>query len=414
MSAFAGLAAPDGAEKEKKKGMFSRMAESFSSMFTSEPEPEFVISKPYEFKHLEHAKVDENSPTGFSGLPQHLETLLKSSGITKEETMENPQAVIDVLNFHMDGPTPVMPSGRESMAVKIDKVVHIKDEDYKKNFSGLKKLGSGASGVVYAATEKSTGKSVALKIAEITDDTIMDELVNEIGLQCLSQHPNIVECYGAYRNKSDKTLCISMEVMKGGNLTDCVGVKHPMKEAAIAYVCKEMAQGLMFLHKSFRLHRDIKSDNVLVNFDGQVKLADFGFAVNLTSEESKRSSVVGTPYWMAPELIKAEQYDSSVDIWSLGITLIEMAEGEPPFMSLPVLKALLTITTRPPSTLKDKSWSPAMKDFLAQCLAASPKKRASAEKLLMHPFIEKACTQEEFAEFVKAKLMREKKKKGKK
>ena len=205
-----------------------------------------------------------------------------------------------------------------------------------------------------------------------------------------------------------------MEVMKGGNLTDCVGVKHPMKEAAIAYVCKEMAQGLMFLHKSFRLHRDIKSDNVLVNFDGQVKLADFGFAVNLTSEESKRSSVVGTPYWMAPELIKAEQYDSSVDIWSLGITLIEMAEGEPPFMSLPVLKALLTITTRPPSTLKDKSWSPAMKDFLAQCLAASPKKRASAEKLLMHPFIEKACTQEEFAEFVKAKLMREKKKKGKK
>ena len=176
-------------------------------------------------------------------------------------------------------------------------------------------------------------------------------------------------------------------------------------------MCAEMAQGLMFMHKSFRLHRDIKSDNVLVNFDGQVKLADFGFAVNLTSEESKRTSVVGTPYWMAPELIKAEKYDTSVDIWSLGITLIEMAEGEPPFMSLPVLKALLTITTRPPSTLKSKSsWSQAMQDFLAKCLVANPRKRASAEELLSHPFLEKACTQEEFADFVKDKLMKKKKK----
>ena len=409
MSAFAGLAEPENKASDKKKGMLSRMASSFSSMFTSEPEPEFIISKPYEFKHLEHAKVDESSPTGFSGLPDHLETLLKASGITKEETMENPQAVIDVLNFHMDGPAPVMPSGRESVAIKIDSVVHIKDEDYKKQFSGLKKLGSGASGVVYSATEKSTNKKVALKIAEITDEIVMEELVNEIGLQCLSKHPNIVECYGAYRNMADKTLCISMEVMKGGNLTDCVSVKHAMRESYIAYVCKEMAQGLAFLHKSFRLHRDIKSDNVLVNFDGQVKLADFGFAVNLTTEESKRTSVVGTPYWMAPELIKAEQYDSSVDVWSLGITLIEMAEGEPPFMNLPVLKALLTITTRPPSTLKDKSWSPAIKDFLKQCLEVKPDKRATAEQLLLHPFMEKACSQEEFAEFVNNKLKKKSK-----
>ena len=241
MSGFTGLADPKDSQNEKKKSIFSRMAESFTSMFTSEPEPEFEISKPYDFKHLEHAKVDENSPTGFSGLPPHLEALLKSSGITKEETMENPQAVIDVLNFHMDGPVPKMPSNRKSMDLKIDEVVHIKDENYKKHFSGLKKLGSGASGVVYAATEKSSGKSVALKITEITDETIMKELVNEIGLQCLSKHPNIVECYGAYRNKADKTLCISMEVMRGGDLTDCVGVKHPMKEAAIAYVCRDGA-----------------------------------------------------------------------------------------------------------------------------------------------------------------------------
>ena len=205
--------------------------------------------------------------------------------------------------------------------------------------------------------------------------------------------------------------------MKGGNLTDLVSTKHPMKEADIANVCKGMLEGLAFLHENFRLHRDIKSDNVLVNINGEVKLADFGFAIMLNSEESKRTSVVGTPYWMAPELIKAEPYDSKVDIWSTGITLIEMAEGEPPHMSLPVLKALLTITTNPPAKLKSvgsTAWSPAMHHFLEQSLQSKPNKRATAAELLEHPFIQSAGSQEELAAFTNSKLEAKKAAKKKK
>jgi serine/threonine protein kinase len=181
-------------------------------------------------------------------------------------------------------------------------------------------------------------------------------------------------------------------------------------ERHMAYVCKGMLMGLAFLHRQYRLHRDIKSDNVLVNFDGEVKLADFGFAINLTSEESKRTSVVGTPYWMAPELIKGHKYDSKVDIWSLGITLIEMAEGEPPLLKEPPLRALLMITINPPARLKSSLWSPAIVHFLSRCLEPVPDKRSTAEQLLMHPFIKSACSTEEFAAFVGSKIKKKVKK----
>jgi serine/threonine protein kinase len=409
MAANNALAADVPRKPERKKSVFMRMTDAFSDIFKEkDDELEFNISAPYEFKHCAHAKVDESSPTGFSGLPENFEVLLKASGITKDETMANPQAVIDVLHFHMEGPTkaaPQMPTGRESVQRKIDRVVQIKNEDYKGHFTDLKKLGQGASGVVYSAKDKKNDKTVALKIAQVEDDTVLEELVNEIGLQSLSVHPNIVELYEAYRNDADRTLCISLELMKGGNLTDLVSVKHPMREADIANVCKGMLAGLAFLHENFRLHRDIKSDNVLVNTNGEVKLADFGFAIMLSSEESKRTSVVGTPYWMAPELIKAEPYDAKVDVWSTGITLIEMAEGEPPYMALPVLKALLTITTNAPAKLKSATaWSPAMHHFLESCLKAKPNTRSSATELLEHPFIKQAGTQAELAAFVNQKL----------
>ena len=217
--------------------------------------------------------------------------VLKASGITKEETDQNPQAVLDVLTFHMEGPPPRMPT-RNSMAKHIDKDKLLKTENYKNVYGGLKKLGQGASGIVYGATHRETGRKVALKIAPKNELT---ELTNEIGLQSLSQHPNIVEFIEAYIGPDD--ICIVMELMVGGSLTDCLDVKRPMQEELIAYVCREMLKALAFMHREYRLHRDIKSDNVLINLDGEVKVADFGFAINLTSEQSKRTSVVGTPYW---------------------------------------------------------------------------------------------------------------------
>lgn len=303
-----------------------------------------------------------------------------------------------------------MPANRKSMARRTKNAIHLKEEDYKLRYSHLKKLGSGASGVVYSAKEKATGRHVALKIASMADEAVLKELTNEIALQSMSKHPNIVECMNAFKNSADQTVCIALELMVGGCLTDVVSPEFPMVERHMAYVCKGMLMGLAFLHRQYRLHRDIKSDNVLVNFDGEVKLADFGFAINLTSEESKRTSVVGTPYWMAPELIKGHKYDSKVDIWSLGITLIEMAEGEPPLLKEPPLRALLMITINPPAKLKSSLWSPAIVHFLSRCLEPVPDKRSTAEQLLMHPFIKSACTQEEFATFVGSKIKKKVKK----
>lgn len=160
-----------------------------------------------------------------------------------------------------------------------------------------------------------------------------------------------------------------MELMKGGSLTDCLGVRVEFPEQCIAYVCKHMLMALAFMHRQHRMHRDIKSDNVLVDVNGVVKVADFGFAITLTQEETKRTSVVGTPYWMAPELIRGAEYDAKVDVWSLGITALEMAEGEPPLLHEAPLRALLLITINPAPTLRHPDrWSRSFAHFLSRCL----------------------------------------------
>lgn len=154
------------------------------------------------------------------------------------------------------------------------------------------------------------------------------------------------------------------------------------------YVCKCVLKGLAYMHRSHRLHRDIKSDNIMVDFNGAVKIADFGFAIGLTEEEDKRRSVVGTPYWMAPELIRGLEYDSRVDVWSLGITALEMADGEPPWLHEPPLRALLLITTEGMPGVKHPSrWSSAFKHFLQCCMHVQAAKRATAEQLLMVRFV---------------------------
>lgn len=176
----------------------------------------------------------------------------------------------------------------------LEETLDLKKQDFRPNFSNLKKLGQGASGTVYSAIEKRTGRHVALKVAPLAE---LSDLTNEIALQSMSKHPNIVEMIEAYVTKKD--VCIVMELVVGGSLTDLLDMQLPMPEAAIAYTCKKVLMALAHVHKQYRLHRDIKSDNVLVGIDGDVKVADFGFAINLTAEQSKRTSVVGTPYWVS-------------------------------------------------------------------------------------------------------------------
>jgi serine/threonine protein kinase len=233
------------------------------------------------------------------GLPDTMRDVLKASGITKEEAAANPQAVLDVLNFHMEGgpqgprsPPPRM-MHMASVARTIKNTSYMKKGDYRQYYSNLVKLGQGASGTVYSATENDTGRLVALKVASLEE---LEDLKNEIALQALSKHPHIVECVEAYESPTE--VCIVMELMSGGCLTDVLDMNAPCPEPYIAYITKRMLMALAFMHKQYRLHRDIKSDNVLVDFSGRVKVADFGFAITLTHERSKRTSVVGTPYWL--------------------------------------------------------------------------------------------------------------------
>lgn len=400
------------AKSAKEPGLLTRvgrrMTEIIQNMTTIEeapPPPPMEIGTPYNFQHVQHAQADPHSSTGFSGLPEPMRMVLKASGISKEESVQNPQAVLDVLNFHMDGgkankakqtPLPKTAAVRKD----ISKAVHIKPEDYTQHFGSLKKLGQGASGVVFSAKRLSDGMQVALKVAPVNE---LADLTNEMGLQAMCAHPNIVEILDSYMFGND--VCIVMELIPGSSLTNVLGTKVDFPEACIAYVCREVLQGLQCVHELHRLHRDIKSDNVLVGSNGDCKIADFGFAANLTSEQSKRTSVVGTPYWMAPELIRGMNYDDKVDIWSLGITILEMTDGEPPLLREPPLRALLLITINDPPTVRDPSkWSKALQHFLSNCLVVNPKDRASAAQLLSHPFLNTACTREVFSQYVEGRL----------
>ena len=409
-----------------------RVTEVFQKITMTEettPPPPMEIGTPYNFQHIQHAKADPRTSTGFSvraqdisnislvsynyiilylfmqGLPEPMRMVLKASGISKEESVNNPQAVLDVLNFHMDGGKVNKAKQTQlpkSSAVRkdISKAVSIKPEDYTKHFGQLKKLGQGASGVVFSAVRLSDSMKVALKVAPVNE---LADLTNEMGLQAMCAHPNIVEILDAYMYGND--VCIVMELIPGSSLTNILGTKVDFPESCIAYVCREVLLGLQCVHDFHRLHRDIKSDNVLVGSNGDCKIADFGFAANLTSEQSKRTSVVGTPYWMAPELIRGMNYDDKVDIWSLGITILEMTDGEPPLLREPPLRALLLITINDPPTVKDTSkWSTALQHFLSNCLKVSPKERASAAQLLSHPFLNTACTKEEFSQYVETRL----------
>lgn len=216
----------------------------------------------------------------------------------------------------------------------------------------------------------------------------------------MSKHDNVVEYIDSFQ--LSKELWVILELMDGGDLTGLCSPKKKWNSQNIAYVCKQVLQALEFLHSNHRLHRDIKSDNILYNSKGEVKIADFGFAAGLHRERENRHSIVGTPYWMAPELIKAEPYDQKVDIWSLGITALEMGDGQPPLIkNTQPLRALLMITVNPSPTLDNPdAWNRSTNHFLKVSLRKDPSMRASSKMLLMHPFIKEAGTGRDFANFV--------------
>uniref|UniRef100_W5NAN1 non-specific serine/threonine protein kinase n=1 Tax=Lepisosteus oculatus TaxID=7918 RepID=W5NAN1_LEPOC len=250
------------------------------------------------------------------------------------------------------------------------------------------KIGEGSTGIVCIATVKSTGKLVAVKKMDLRKQQRRELLFNEVVIMRDYHHDNVVEMYNSYLVGDE--LWVVMEFLEGGALTDIV-THTRMNEEQIATVCLSVLKALSVLHAQGVIHRDIKSDSILLTHDGRVKLSDFGFCAQVSKEVQRRKSLVGTPYWMAPELISRLPYGQEVDIWSLGVMVIEMVDGEPPYFNEPPLKAMKMIRDNMPPKLKNiHKVSPALKGFLDRMLVRDPAQRAAASELLKHPFLSKA------------------------
>ncbi|KAM6163033.1 serine/threonine-protein kinase PAK 5 [Rhynchocyon petersi] len=250
------------------------------------------------------------------------------------------------------------------------------------------KIGEGSTGIVCIATEKHTGKQVAVKKMDLRKQQRRELLFNEVVIMRDYHHDNVVDMYNSYLVSDE--LWVVMEFLEGGALTDIV-THTRMNEEQIATVCLSVLKALSYLHNQGVIHRDIKSDSILLTSDGRIKLSDFGFCAQVSKEVPKRKSLVGTPYWMAPEVISRLPYGTEVDIWSLGIMVIEMIDGEPPYFNEPPLQAMQRIRDSLPPRVKDlHKVSSILRGFLDLMLVREPSQRATAQELLGHPFLKLA------------------------
>ncbi|XP_024989733.1 serine/threonine-protein kinase dst1 isoform X1 [Cynara cardunculus var. scolymus] len=263
-------------------------------------------------------------------------------------------------------------------------------EDPSTKYELLHELGKGSYGSVYKARDLKTSEMVAIKVISLSEgEEGYEEIRGEIEMLQQCSHPNVVRYLGSYQG--EEYLWIVMEYCGGGSVADLMNVTdEPLEEYQIAYICKEALKGLSYLHSIFKVHRDIKGGNILLTEQGEVKLGDFGVAAQLTRTMSKRNTFIGTPHWMAPEVIQESRYDGKVDVWALGVSAIEMAEGFPPRSNVHPMRVLFMISIEPAPMLEDKEkWSLVFHDFIAKCLTKDPRIRPTASELLKHKFIEK-------------------------
>lgn len=267
-----------------------------------------------------------------------------------------------------------------------NQMINLEEKDPESEYELLKKIGEGGSGIVYIALNKKLNKKYALKSMRPKTQTDRDVILNEITIFSISKHPNILEFIEAFQYQS--VIWIATELLSCSLTEMIMDRKEKIPEHLIAYICKEIIKGLSFLHSQHRIHRDVKSDNILLSLDGKIKLADLGYAVQLIKEKDQRSTVVGTPSWMAPELAMGLKYNTSVDIWSLGIVSLEMGDGEPPLLGHDPLKIISLIVSKPAPTLKNKKkWTSDFNRFIDRCLKKESNDRPTAVQLLNDPFI---------------------------
>uniref|UniRef100_A0A3B4THP5 Mitogen-activated protein kinase kinase kinase kinase n=1 Tax=Seriola dumerili TaxID=41447 RepID=A0A3B4THP5_SERDU len=260
----------------------------------------------------------------------------------------------------------------------------------------IHRIGCGTYGDVFKARNIRTSELAAIKIVKLDPGDDITSIQQEITMMKECKHKNIVAYFGSYHRNTKLWIC--MEYCGGGSLQDIYHVTGPLREKQIAYVCRETLQGLYHLHETGKMHRDIKGANILLTERGDVKLADFGVAAEISASVAKRKSFIGTPYWMAPEVAAVEKkggYNHLCDIWAVGITAIELAELQPPMFDLHPMRALMLMSKSSfqPPRLKDKSkWSAGFQSFVKMSLIKSPRKRPSAETLLQHPFVTQLLT----------------------
>ncbi|XP_036443544.1 serine/threonine-protein kinase 10 [Colossoma macropomum] len=274
-------------------------------------------------------------------------------------------------------------------------------------------LGDGAFGKVYKAQNKETGVLAAAKVIETKSEEELEDYMVEIEILATCDHHHIVKLLDAFFY--DQKLWIMIEFCPGGAVdANMLELDRGLTEKQIQVVCRQMLEALVYLHGKKIIHRDLKAGNILLTLDGDIKLADFGVSAKNTKTLQRRDSFIGTPYWMAPEVVMCETikdapYDYTADIWSLGITLIELAQMEPPHHELNPMRVLLKIAKSDPPTLEQPSkWSMDFKDFLRKCLDKNPETRPTAAQLLEHPFVKSVKSNRPVRELVaeaKAEVM---------